>query len=151
MAYFIWLICKLRVHFFGKNPNPDSESKKGFLVSLVKSKKGLWIQWIRSRRGFNGLIWIRILRIYSSLLRFFGKGFEKKKYMWQAVFVAREKSVFGFFVSFLEKNSRLISFRILCFFGKKESVWSLGAIIHFFYFAKESHPKIVCGNSICKM
>ena len=30
-----------RVHFFGKNPNPDSESKKGFFVSLVKSKKGL--------------------------------------------------------------------------------------------------------------
>ena len=36
--------CKLetfsRVHFFGKNPNPDSESKNGFFVSLAKSKKG---------------------------------------------------------------------------------------------------------------
>ena len=31
----------LRVHFFGKNPNPDSESKNGFFVSLAKSKKGL--------------------------------------------------------------------------------------------------------------
>ena len=30
-----------RVHFFGKNPNPDSESKNGFFVSLAKSKKGL--------------------------------------------------------------------------------------------------------------
>ena len=28
-----------RVHFFGKNTNPDSESKRGFFVSLVKSKK----------------------------------------------------------------------------------------------------------------
>ena len=32
---------QLRVHFFGKNPNPDSESKNGFFVSLEKSKKGL--------------------------------------------------------------------------------------------------------------
>ena len=31
----------IRVHLFGKNPNPDSESKNGFFVSLVKSKKGL--------------------------------------------------------------------------------------------------------------
>ena len=31
----------LRVHFFGKNPNPDSESKNGFFISLAKSKKGL--------------------------------------------------------------------------------------------------------------
>ena len=30
-----------RVHFFGKNPNPDSESKNGLFVSLAKSKKGL--------------------------------------------------------------------------------------------------------------
>ena len=29
---------KTKVHFFGKNPNPDSESKKGYFVSLVKSK-----------------------------------------------------------------------------------------------------------------
>ena len=29
------------VHFLGKNPNPDSESKNGFFVSLAKSKKGL--------------------------------------------------------------------------------------------------------------
>ena len=32
---------RLGMHFFGKNPNLDSESKKGFFVSLVKSKKGL--------------------------------------------------------------------------------------------------------------
>ena len=32
---------KTYVHVFGKNPNPDSESKKGFFVSLLKSKKGL--------------------------------------------------------------------------------------------------------------
>ena len=31
---------KFRVHFFGKNPNSDSESKNGFFVSLAKSKKG---------------------------------------------------------------------------------------------------------------
>ena len=31
----------VRVHFFGKNPNPDSESKNGLFVSLAKSKKGL--------------------------------------------------------------------------------------------------------------
>ena len=31
----------LRVRFFGKNPNPDSESKNGFLDSLAKSKKRL--------------------------------------------------------------------------------------------------------------
>ena len=45
----------LRVHFFEKNPNPDSESKNGFFVSLAKSKKGIMnlmklyamkIQWI---------------------------------------------------------------------------------------------------------
>ena len=29
----------LRVHFFGKNPNPDSESKNGYFVSLANSKK----------------------------------------------------------------------------------------------------------------
>ena len=35
-------VCQLlRVHFFGKNPNPDSESKNEFFVSLTKSKKGL--------------------------------------------------------------------------------------------------------------
>ena len=55
----------LRVHFFGKNPNPDSESKNGFFVSLAKSKKGLWIQWIRTRWRFSGLIRIRILRIHD--------------------------------------------------------------------------------------
>ena len=32
----------LRVLFFGKNPNPDSEPKKEFFVSLVKSKNGLY-------------------------------------------------------------------------------------------------------------
>ena len=32
---------KLRVRFFGTNPNPDSESKNGFFVSFAKSKKGL--------------------------------------------------------------------------------------------------------------
>ena len=47
-----------------------------------------------------------------------------------AKMVAQEKSVFKFFVSFTEKNPRLISFWIICFFGKKESVWS-HAIIHF--------------------
>ena len=57
------LSATLRVYFFGKNPDPDTESKTGFFVSLVKSKNGLWIQWICSLRGFNGLIWIRILRI----------------------------------------------------------------------------------------
>ena len=58
----------------------------------------------------------------SSLLRFFGKGFEKIHVAsdLRAKIVALEKSVFGFFVSFAEKNPRLISFR--CFFGKKESV-----------------------------
>ena len=38
---FVTDFCILRVHFFGKNPNPDSESKSGFFVSLAKSKKGL--------------------------------------------------------------------------------------------------------------
>ena len=54
-----------RVHFFGKNPNLDSESKSGFFVSLAKSKKGLWIQWIRMWWRFNGLIRIWILRIHN--------------------------------------------------------------------------------------
>ena len=30
----------LRVHFSGENPNPVSESKKGFFVFLGKYKKG---------------------------------------------------------------------------------------------------------------
>ena len=113
---------KYRVHFFGKNLIPEYESKKGFFVSLVKSKKGLWIQWIRSRRGFNGLIWIRILRIRRFCVSL-GKDSKKIHVAsgLRAKIVAREKSVFGFFVSFAEKNPRLISFRILCFFGKKES------------------------------
>mgnify|MGYP001799930688 CR=1 FL=1 len=115
------LFSTFRVHLIGKNPNPDSESKKGFFFSLVKSKKGLWIQWIRSRRGFDGLIWIRILRIRRFCVSL---GTDSKK------------SVFEFFVSFAEKNPRLISFRILCFFGKKESVWS-HAIIHFWILPKK--------------
>ena len=57
---FITDFCILRVHFFGKNPNPDSESKNGFFVSLAKSKKGLnpmnpyamKIQWINPNLDF---------------------------------------------------------------------------------------------------
>ena len=127
----------ITVHLFGKNPNPDSESNKEFFVSLVKSKKGLWIQWIRSRRGFNGLIWMLILRICRFCVSL-GKDSKKVHVAsgLHAKIVAREKSIFVFFVSFAEKNPRLISFRILCFFGKKESVWS-HAIIHFWILPKK--------------
>ena len=63
---------------FGQNPNPDSKSKNGFFVSLAKSKKGLWIQWIRARWRFNGLIRIRILRIHDFCVSLGNyKGFEK--------------------------------------------------------------------------
>ena len=36
------VVVALRVHFFGKHTNPDSESKKGFFVSLVNSKKKVY-------------------------------------------------------------------------------------------------------------
>ena len=41
LAHYSVCIEELRVHFFGKNPNSDSESKNVFFVSLAKSKKGL--------------------------------------------------------------------------------------------------------------
>ena len=64
------------MHFFGKNPNPDSESKNRFFRFFGKIQKGIMspmnpcptkVQWINP----NPDSWD------SRLLCCFGKGFEK--------------------------------------------------------------------------
>ena len=52
-----------------------------------------------------------------------------------------EKSVFGFFVSFAGINPRLIPFRILCFFRRKESVHAISRNNPILDFTKEMHPR----------
>ena len=53
------------MHFLGKNPKRDSESKNRFFVSLAKSKKEIMNPMNPYAININGLIRIRILRIHD--------------------------------------------------------------------------------------